>query len=75
VGVGFKKQAEGSQEQALRGPEEAEITDLDEASRPYGTLLGGGRLARRGGLCPQSGMISLKGGDSVRHDDTYINPR
>jgi hypothetical protein len=31
VGVGFKKQPEGSQEQALRGAEEAEIADLDES--------------------------------------------
>ena len=39
----------------------------------YTTLEGRDRH-RRGGLCPQSGMISLKGGDSVHHDDTYINP-
>ena len=30
MGVGFEKQPEGSQEQALRGAEEAEIADLDE---------------------------------------------
>ena len=31
MGVSFKEQSEGSQEQALRGAEEAEIADLDEA--------------------------------------------
>ena len=31
MGVSFKKQSEGSQEQALRGAEDAEIADLDEA--------------------------------------------
>jgi hypothetical protein len=30
--VRFEKQSQGSQEQALRGAEEAEIADLDEAS-------------------------------------------
>jgi hypothetical protein len=32
VGVSFKEQSEGSQEQALGGAEETEIADLDEAS-------------------------------------------
>ena len=66
MGVGFKKQPEGSQEQALRGAEETEIADLDEApgedvleeavdelfggKSAEGDLAGSGRAVAKGDL-------------------------